>query len=879
MTDYGVTSKGFVAKTQQQVISELNAQFQSTFGGNINLGAQSIFGQLIGIFSEREALLWALAEAVYNSQYPAGAEGTAVDNILALNNLKRLTPRATVTNPSPVTLANGMPLYGLVLYGTAGTTIPAGSLIKADIVPQKNFSLDSAVVIAAAANATQTVYFSNNPDSGAFILTFTGAGGNDVSTAYIPYNADPALTTMSWTTAPLTGNFVLMLNGLVSTTSLSYTSTAANITTAIRAIDPIYSAVTVTGSFNPGFTINWSSVSQPTISLNGDFIGWSATPTPGTFTIRLNGSVDTAPLSTTATAAEVQAAIRQAGGANYASVMVGPYAVAPVTKGWAINWMSSGVTPSVAFGVGGTGAPQQTGKLWTIINPNVYLPSVTQIINGTFDSTAKTFPYTDVAVSGAAHPFLISFGSKTPLSGQPSSAAMGQPQARVSYNNMLSGANITNVSTAIQSQGSPAQGIGSATCTTMGPILVTAGQLDQIGTPVSGWTGVNNQLDCITGADTETDNEALQRRINLLSSQANGTLSAIIARVSQVQGVTEVSGFQNTSDAALQSIVFETPPANSTTFQLQMPSYNTSPLPNNVTAAAMQSAIRAITDMNRVLVIGSVSQGFLIDFNGTQGGQSQPLIAIANNTTTATITTRFDRAPKSFEIVADGGQPNDIAAAIQATQPAGIVSYGSATRYTTANVTAGSTVLTSVATTQGVSVGQTVFGSGMPTNALVASIGTGTVTLSAPALATGTGVALRFGWSAQVSDQFANASTIQFSRPIPVILYVSVSLTTDQYVIPGSSASGLNPLSKFSPASISTIQNELVAIANAVPIGGVVIGYGTNGLIGAFNDISGILGYTLFFGTLPSPSTNTNIQLMPIESASLQTFNIAVQYT
>jgi len=89
----------------------------------------------------------------------------------------------------------------------------------------------------------------------------------------------------------------------------------------------------------------------------------------------------------------------------------------------------------------------------------------------------------------------------------------------------------------------------------------------------------------------------------------------------------------------------------------------------------------------------------------------------------------------------------------------------------------------------------------------------------------------------------------------------------------------LNPLSKFSPASISTIQNELVAIANAVPIGGVVIGYGTNGLIGAFNDISGILGYTLFFGTLPSPSTNTNIQLMPIESASLQTFNIAVQYT
>lgn len=879
MTNYGVTIDGFVAKTQQQVISELNAQFQSTFGSNINLGAQSIFGQLIGIFSEREALLWALAEAVYNSQYPSGAEGTSVDNILALNNLKRLTARATVTNPSPVTLPNGVPLYGLVLYGTAGTTVPAGSTITANIIPPKNFTLDAPVAIAAAANSTQSIYYSNNPDNGSFKLVFTGSGGNDVSTPYIPYNTDPTLTYISWTPTPTTGKYVLMLNGLVSTTLLDYTATAAAVTTAIRAIDPIYSGVTVTGDIASGFVYNWGSVSQPTIALSGSYIGWTGTPTPGTFTIRLNGAVDTVPLSTTATPAVVQAAIRQAGGANYASVLVGPYAVAPVTTGWAINWMS-GSTATIAFGTGGTGAPQVAGYLWTVINPSRYSPSLTQLVNGTFDPVAKNFPYTDVAASGAGHPFILTFGDNTPLAGQPSSASVAQPQVRISNNNMVSGGNATNISTAIQSQGHPAQGTGTATCTTTGPISVLAGQLNGIGTPVSGWTGVTNQLDCIPGANAETDNEALQRRLNLLSSPANGTLSSIVARVTQVPGVTEVRGFQNTIDAALQFVTLSSAPVSGS-FTFQLPSTVTTALnAGSITASSIQAAIRAaMVDFNRTNVIGSVAQGFLVDFNGAQGGQYQPLMTATNNTTGVTISTRFDRAPKSFEIVVDGGQPNDIATAIQAAQPAGIASYGTGTNYTTATTTAGSAILTSVASTQNISIGQAVFGAGMPTNALVASIGTGTVTLSMPVLSSGTGVAIKFGWAAQITDQFGNANIVNFSRPIQVPLYVSVSLTTDQYIVPGNSSSGLNPSSVFAPTSISTIQSELVAIANAVPIGGVVVGYGTNGLIGAFNNVPGIMGYTLFFGIQPSPSTNTNIQLMPIENVVLETFNISVQYT
>src|SRR5271166_2706254 len=99
-TQYGVTPQGFVPKQQSTIISEIDSSLQGEFGANINLGPEAVFGQLVAIFSEREALLWQLGEAIYDSEYPAGAEGTSVDNILALNNLKRLPATPTITNPA-----------------------------------------------------------------------------------------------------------------------------------------------------------------------------------------------------------------------------------------------------------------------------------------------------------------------------------------------------------------------------------------------------------------------------------------------------------------------------------------------------------------------------------------------------------------------------------------------------------------------------------------------------------------------------------------------------------------------------------------------------------------------------------------------------------
>jgi hypothetical protein len=89
----------------------------------------------------------------------------------------------------------------------------------------------------------------------------------------------------------------------------------------------------------------------------------------------------------------------------------------------------------------------------------------------------------------------------------------------------------------------------------------------------------------------------------------------------------------------------------------------------------------------------------------------------------------------------------------------------------------------------------------------------------------------------------------------------------------------VNPASKFNSLSIGTIQQDIVTIGSLVAIGGLIIGFGTNGLIGAFNNIPGIVSYTLYFGITPSPTMNANIQMQSEQQPLFETFNTVVSYT
>jgi uncharacterized phage protein gp47/JayE len=70
-----------------------------------------------------------------------------------------------------------------------------------------------------------------------------------------------------------------------------------------------------------------------------------------------------------------------------------------------------------------------------------------------------------------------------------------------------------------------------------------------IETPVSGWEDARNIADLETGRAIETDSAARIRRASLLHASGLSTVDAVAARVADnVEGVTRVSGFENTDD-------------------------------------------------------------------------------------------------------------------------------------------------------------------------------------------------------------------------------------------------------------------------------------------------------------------------------------------
>lgn len=113
---YGVTPQGFVPKTLQVIRSELEADFRSRFGAGINLEPESVFGQIVGVFSERETVLWEAAEGVYAADRPDSSADASLDGLAALTGAARLP--ATKTR------------VAVTVSGTVGTVLPAGRVIS-----------------------------------------------------------------------------------------------------------------------------------------------------------------------------------------------------------------------------------------------------------------------------------------------------------------------------------------------------------------------------------------------------------------------------------------------------------------------------------------------------------------------------------------------------------------------------------------------------------------------------------------------------------------------------------------------------------------------------------------------------------------------------
>lgn len=481
-------------------------------------------------------------------------------------------------------------------------------------------------------------------------------------------------------------------------------------------------------------------------------------------------------------------------------------------------------------------------------------------------------PFTDVGVTRAGNVLTLTFGATQPGPGMPPTANTPIPLAVVQANSLQPFVNVTVANTVA---GQPAQGVGSATATQPGPSSVTAGSLTTIVSPVSGWSSVTNQLDCVPGSNAESDAQALQRRASLVASQAQGPLASVLQRVRLVSGVTAAVAFTNSSLAAQQVVTVG--PATSGSFQLVVLGQTTAALPFNCSASQLQSALRALTGASAASVTGSAGSGLVIAWGTSFGGQAVSLASVTNNTTGAQVTVAYGRFPKSLELVVEGGSNAEVASAIFTAAPAGLATFGQAVLATTVTTVAGSNVVTALSTSNLV-VGLGLVALGVPPGALVTSLSGNSVTLSAAALSSYSNTPANFGYYQPLSDSSGNLQVVNFSRPQTVPIFVVVQLTTDLLSTPGDATSGSNPAAQFSAASVPVIQQAIKSVIDGYGIGGTLLATGTQGIASAFRDVPGIEDATVAFDTVSPPQNTSRLTLQSEQVADCELANIVVSY-
>jgi len=200
----GLDANGLTIKRLADIKTEIEASLRATIGDQINTLPQSIFGQLVGIYAEREALVWELAQAIYDSQYPDTAEGVSFDNVGALTGFTR----------SPA-LASTIALQAF--FGTPSTVIPAGTILSVLNDSDSKFSTDNEVILGTGTDEIQDISFSATPTSGSFKLVFEGE----------------------------------------TTVAIDWNDSNTDVQTALNNLNAL-SGVVVTGTFAAGFTVTFS---------------------------------------------------------------------------------------------------------------------------------------------------------------------------------------------------------------------------------------------------------------------------------------------------------------------------------------------------------------------------------------------------------------------------------------------------------------------------------------------------------------------------------------------------------------------------------------------------------------------------------------------
>lgn len=140
---FGLTPTGFVPKSVQDVLAEIEADERSGIDALLDTSAESVVGQLNAIMAPKIAELWELAAIVSSARDPRFASFDALDAVAELTGIVR---RADTAGQVILTVALN-----------AGTMLPAGSVAHVAGQPDNRWVTAAAVANTGASPADFTV--------------------------------------------------------------------------------------------------------------------------------------------------------------------------------------------------------------------------------------------------------------------------------------------------------------------------------------------------------------------------------------------------------------------------------------------------------------------------------------------------------------------------------------------------------------------------------------------------------------------------------------------------------------------------------------------------------------------------------------------------
>lgn len=158
--EYGLSSTGFKQKRLADIIQSMNSRIADQLGVQISTEANSVFGQLIGVFSYEIADLWEQAAQVYGAMYPHTASGVSLDNASALAGITPISAEKTTVV--------------CTCYGTDGTQIPYGAQISSASNSNIVFQCTDSNAVITSTSACDVGITIESVSAGTYTVTIDG---------------------------------------------------------------------------------------------------------------------------------------------------------------------------------------------------------------------------------------------------------------------------------------------------------------------------------------------------------------------------------------------------------------------------------------------------------------------------------------------------------------------------------------------------------------------------------------------------------------------------------------------------------------------------------------------------------------------------------